>query len=154
MEIFTVVCENVSVTAVQDVLAAYASSTKKLQLLAIELAANGQVTVGNYPIRLRYLPSAVTAGAGGSVATPHNVNPDGAAAGFTARANDVTHAVTAGTAVDFVAAQFNPINGYYWTPPVPVGDEPKADISSAFVLSLDAVSGTLGISATMWLREI
>jgi hypothetical protein len=153
MEIFTIVVENVSVTAVQDVLAAYASAGKKLALLAVELAANGQPTVQNYPIRLRYLPSTVTSGSGGSTVTPKNVNPLGASPSFTARRNDVTQAVTGGSASDWVATQFNPINGYYWTPPVGVGDEPKCDLSGAISLSLDAVSGTLNISATMWLRE-
>lgn len=153
MEVFTIVCENVAVTAVQDVLAAYASSTKKLRLLAVELAANGQTIVGNYPIRLRYLPVAVTAGSGGSLVTPRNVNPDGASPSFTAHSNDTTQAVTAGTALDYVASQFNPINGYYWQAPVGVGDEPKCGLSGAFVLSLDAVAGTLYVSATMWLRE-
>jgi hypothetical protein len=155
MEIFTVVCENVAVTAGQDVLAAYAASTKKLQLLGVELSASGQTTVGNYPIRLRGLAATVTTGSGGSAVTPHNVNPDGATASFTARSNDTTHASMAtGTPVDFVASQFNPINGYYWQPPVPVGDEPKIDLSGALVLSLDSVTGTLNVSATMWLREI
>lgn len=155
-EIFTIVCENVSVTAVQDILAAYAASTKKLQLLAVELSANGQTTVGNYPIRLRYLPATVTAGSGGASVTPKNTNPDGAAASFTARRNDITQAVTGGSASDYVATQFNPINGYYWTPPPGVnpGDELKADLSGAFVLSLDAVTGTLNISATVWVREV
>jgi hypothetical protein len=154
MELFTVVCENVAVTAAQDVICAYAAATKKLQLLAVELSANGQTTVGNYPIRLRYLPATVTSGSGGASATPHNVNPDGASPSFTARRNDTTQAVTGSTAVDYVATQFNPINGYYWQPPTPVGDEPKADLSGALVLSLDSVTGTLNISATMWLREI
>lgn len=153
-EIFTIVENNIAVSAVQDILAAYAASTKKLQLLAVELAANGQTTVGNYPIRVRYLPATVTSGSGGAAVTPHNVNPSGAAASFTSRRNDTTQAVTGGTAVDVIATQFNPINGYYWQAPVPVGDEPKADLSTAFVLSLDAVTGTLNISATMWLREI
>jgi len=155
-EIFTIVCENVSVTAVQDILAAYAASTKKLQLLAVELSANGQTAVGNYPIRLRNLPATVTSGSGGASVTPKNTNPDGAAASFTARRNDTTQAVTGGSAIDFVASQFNPINGYYWTPPPGVGpgDEPKIDLSGAFSLSLDNVTGTLNISATVWLREV
>jgi hypothetical protein len=152
MEIFTIVCENVSATAAQDVLAAYAATGKKLRLLAVELAANGQTTVGNYAIRLRYLAATVTAGSGGAAATPHNVNPDGAAPSFTARRNDTTQA-TSGTSVDLVASQFNPINGYYWQAPTAVGSEPKADLSGAFVLSLDGIAGTLNISATMWLRE-
>jgi hypothetical protein len=154
VEVFTIVCENVSVTAVQDLLAAYAASTKKLQLLAVEIGASGQTTVGNYPIRLRYLPSTVTAGSGGASVTPKNVNPDGASPSFTAARNNTTQATTGGTASDVVATMLNPINGYYWQAPVGVGDEPKADLSGAFIVSLDAVSGTLNISATMWVREI
>jgi hypothetical protein len=152
VEVFTIVVENIAVTAAEDILAAYAAATKKLQVLAIEMAANGQTTVGNYPMRLRYFPSGYTAGSGGSAVTPHNVNPDGAAASFTAARNNVTQ--TTGSPVDYVATQFNPINGYYWQPPTGVGDEPKGDVSSALVLSLDSVSGTLNISATIWLREI
>lgn len=151
-EIFTIVTENQAVTAAQDILAAYAASSKKLRLLAVEMGANGQTTVGNYPLRLRYIPAAVVHGSGGAAVTPNNVNPDGAAASFTARRNDITQASGSG-AVDFVATQFNPINGYYWQPPVPLADEPKVDLSGGFILSLDAVTGTLNISATVWLRE-
>jgi hypothetical protein len=153
-EIFTVVCSNVAVSAAQDILTAYAASTKKLQLLAVEIAANGQTVVGNYPIRIRQFGAAVTAGSGGSTPTPNNVNPDGAAASFTAHANDTTHA-TSGSAKDIVSSQFNPINGYYWTPPVGVGDEVKCDLSGAIVLSLDAApAASINLSATLWLREI
>jgi hypothetical protein len=152
MEIFTITCDNVAATASQDILAAYAASTKKLRLLAVELAANGQTTVGNYPLSLRYLASTVTHGTGGTAVTPNNVNPTGAAASFTARANDFTHA-TSSTTVVVVATQFNPINGYYWQAPTPVGDEPKAELNGAFILSLESITGTLNLSATMWLRE-
>ena len=153
MEIFTVVCKNVAVTAVQDILGVYAATTKKLRLLAVEIAANGQTSVGNYPLRVKYLPAAVTSGSGGAVVAPHNINPDGAVSSFIARSNDTIQATTAGTEADILATQFNPINGYYWQAPTGIGDEPKADLSSAFSLSLDAVAGTLNISATMWLRE-
>ena len=153
-EIFTIVCENISCTAVQDVLAAYASATKKLQLLAVEMSANGQTTVGNYALRLRNLSATVTSGSAGASVTPKNIASDGPAASFTARRNDTAQA-TSSTVSDLVATQFNPINGYYWSPPpgVPVGDEPQADLSGAFILSLDSITGTLNISATMWLRE-
>ena len=153
-EVFTITCENVAVTAAQDILCAYVSSTKKLQLLAVEMAANGQTTVGNYPVRIKYLQASVTPGTGGAAATPKNINPDGASPTFTARSNDFTQAI--GTLTDWVATQFNPLQPYYWEPPkgVAVGDEPKAELSGAISLSLDAVSGTLNISATMWLREI
>lgn len=151
-EIFTIVCENVAVSAVQDILAAYAAATKKLRCLGIELAANGQTTVGNYPIRLRRAEATVTPGTGGTTPTPNNVNPGGAAASFTAHANDTSQA-TAGTVIDVVASQFNPINGYYWEPPTR-GEPPGADLSDAFILSLDGAPSGINVSATMWLEEI
>lgn len=154
-EVFVIVTKNVAATAAQDVLSAYASTTKKLQLLAVEMSANGQTTVGNYPIQIKYLATPVTAGSGGSSVTPKNINPDGAAPSFTARANDFTQA--SGALTDWVASQFDPLHPpYYWEPPrgVQVGDEPKAELSGAIVLSLDGITGTLNISATMWLREV
>src|ERR1017187_9812535 len=98
-EVFTVICKNVAVTAAQDVLCAYVSSTKKLQLLAVEMAANGQTTIGNYPIQIKYLAAAIVAGSGGAAITPKNINPDGAAPTFTARGNDFTQAT--GTLTDW-----------------------------------------------------
>lgn len=154
MEIFTLVVDNVAVSAApQDLLCAYAGATKKLQLLAVEIGANGQTTVGNYPISVKRLAAAVTAGSGGAAVTPRNVNPLGAAAVFTARRNDTTLSTSGGTT--FIAAsQLNPINGYYMQPPVGIGDEPIAEFSDAISLVLESVSGTLNISATMWFREI
>ena len=151
MEIFTVECANVAVSAAQDILAVYAASTKKLQVLAIEIAANGQTTVGNYPIRLVRFASGYTPGTGGTGVTPNNVNVDGASPSFTAARNNTTQ--TSGTSVVYIASQFNPINGYYWQAPTGVGDEPKFDLSQAAVLSLDGITGTLNVSATIWVRE-
>ena len=153
-ELFTIVCENIACTAVQDILAAYCGGSRKLQLLGVEIAANGQTTVGNYPLRIRYLPTAVTAGSGGAAVTPRNINSVGASPTFTAARNNTTQATTGGTASDWVATQFNPINGYYWTPPCLPGEEPKADTSGAIIISLDGISGTLNISATAWFREL
>lgn len=152
-EIYTILCENVAVSAAQDILSVTASSSNKVQILAIELAANGQTTIGNYPIRLRYVYGTITAGSGGASVTGKNVNPSNAgSASFSAARNNTTEMT--GTTYDLLATQFNPINGYYWTPPVPQGEEPKTAVSAAFALTLDNVTGTLNISATMWLREI
>lgn len=152
MEIFTVVVKNQPVSAIQDLIAAYASAGKKLEMVQLEVTANGQTAVSNYPMSVRYFPSAVTPGTGGAAVTPHNINPNGAAASFTARRNDVTQAT--GSPVDYIATMFNPITGYFWQTPTQPGDEPKADISGALIVSLDGISGTLGISATIWLREV
>src|ERR1019366_6440155 len=153
-EIFSIVCQNVTVSAAQDVLCAYAASTKKLILLGVELAANGQTTVGNYPISVKYLPATVTAGSGGGVTTPHNANPAGAAASFAARMNDTTMATSSGTVIPVLASQFNPINGYYWQPPSHELEIISA-LSGAISLHLDAApAGTIYLSATMWVKEI
>jgi len=153
-EIFTITIKNTTISNVADILAAYANSAAAIRLLAIELAANGQTTVGNYPISVKYLPPTVTLGTGGSSLSPSNINPQGAAPLFFGHGADTGQATTSGTAKTIVASQFNPINGYYWQPPVPVGDEPKAIPSGAFVLSLDgAPAAPINVSATMWIKE-
>lgn len=151
-EIFTIVCENISVAAPEDIFSVVAAGTKKLQILAIEMNANGQTTVGNYAMRLRYTAS-LTPGSGGASVTPINVNPDGAAPTSTCRRNDTAQGT--GTFKDILATQFNPINGYYWQPPTSQEDAPKGDLSSAFVLSFDGTPGSaINISATLWFKEI
>jgi hypothetical protein len=152
-EIFTIVCRNVAVAAAQDILAAYAGASYKLELLAVEMDANGQTVVGNYPISVKYLGSTVTAGSGGSTPTPANADSTGvASSGFTAHANDTTPA-SSSTTHYLHAAQFNPINGWYWEPPGK-GEPPLCDLSGAFVLSLDgAPAASINVSATMWLRR-
>ena len=152
-EIFVIQCENIAVSAGQDILAAYSGSSVKLKLLSVQLAANGQTVVGNYPIRIRYLPATVTAGSGGSAVTPGNVDPNGSSATFTARRNDTSHATTGGTAVD-IADQFNPINNYYWQPPREDAAL-KANLNGAIVLSLDASpAGSINVSATLMIEQI
>ena len=153
-EIFTIAVKNTTVANVADILAAYASATQALRILAVEFAANGQTTVGNYPISVKYLPPTVTLGTGGSTVTPNNINPAGANPTFTAHATDTIQATSSAGTKTIMASQFNPINGYYWQPPVPVGDEPKAALSGAFVLSLDgAPAAPINVSATMWVKE-
>ncbi len=83
----------------------------------------------------------------------HPVNPNDAAASFTAHANDTTQATTSGTASTIFADEFNPINGYYWQAPFKDA-APEATISQAIALSLDSISGTLNVNSTMWVEEV
>lgn len=150
---YTVSIDNVSVSAIQDVLAVYAGASRLLRVHAIQMGANGQTTVGNYRIRLRYLPPTVTAGSGGSTATPHPTDPNDAVASFTARSNDTTQATSSGTAYTIFADEFNPINNYYWQAPYRE-DAPEVLLNAAAVLSLDSITGTLNVNATMWVEEL
>lgn len=152
--IFAISCEAINVSATQDILCIYGPPYFKLRCLAFEISQNGQTTVGNYPMRLRILAAAVTPGSGGAAATIRNVDPNGVAATFTARRNDTTQATSGGTIRDYLATNFNAINGNYWQPP---RDDaaPKADVGEAIVLSLDAAPGaTINISATIWIEQI
>lgn len=150
---YTISCQGVSATAVQDVLGAYAGTSRKLLIHAFEIGANGQTTVGNYRLRLRRVPATVTSGSGGSAATPRPADPNDAAATFTARANDTTQATSTGTIVDLWSNEFNPINGTWWQ--VPFRDAAfLIDLSQACVLSLDSISGTLNLNASMLIEEL
>lgn len=149
---YTIECHGVSVSAVQDILAAYAGSSRTIRILAVQMGAYGQTTVGNYPIRLVRLPATVTTGSGGTAPTPVLADPNNSAASFTARANDMTQASTSGTAVNIWSDEFNPINGFYWQTPARA-ESPEATPGEAFSLSLDAISGTLTVNATMWVEE-
>lgn len=147
--VYTVEFANVSVSAVQDLIAAYSGANRTIRVLAIQLAANGQTTIGNYPIRLYRLAATVTAGSGGATPTPQPLDPNDAAAAFTAHTNDTTPATSSGSTSVIFSDQLNPINGYYWQAPHPVEAAP----SQALVLELDAISGTLNVSGTMWVEE-
>lgn len=150
---YTIQTNNVSVSAVQDILAAYSSASRVIKVHGVQMGANGQTTVGNYRIRLLHLAATVTTGSGGSAPTPQKVNPNDAAAALTARANDTTQATSNSATNVIFSDEFNPINGYYWQPPFRDA-APEATISEAFSLSLDSISGSLNVNATMWIEEV
>lgn len=150
---YTIECDNVSVSAAQDILMAISGASRVIKVHAVQMGANGQTTVGNYRIRLQRLPATVTNGSGGTAPTPQLTNPNDSAASFTARANDTTQATSGGTIATIWSDEFNPINGYYWQAPFRDA-APEATINQAIRLSLDSVSGTLNVNATMWVEEM
>lgn len=150
---YTIQCNNVSVSAVQDILAALASASRVIKIHGVQLGANGQTTVGNYRIRLVHLTATAVVGSGGSAPVPQKTNTLDAAAGFTARANDTTQATSSGATQVIASDEFNPINGYYWQPPFRDA-APVVQINEAVSLSLDSISGTLNVNSTMWVEEV
>jgi 5-deoxy-D-glucuronate isomerase len=150
---YTVQCNNVAVSAVQDIIAAFSGASRVIKVHGVQLGANGQTTVGNYRIRLVHYAATVTAGSGGSTPTPQKTNPNDAAASFTAHTNDTTPATSSTATNTIFSDEFNPINGFYWQPPFRDA-APEATISEAMVLSLDSISGSLNVNATMWVEEV
>lgn len=152
--IYTTGFQNVSVINPEDLIAVYAGSAKIFALVSVNIGQITGTTVANYRVRLRYLPTTVTAGSGGSAGTVARTVPGDAAATITSRLNDTTQATSSGTAVDIWDDVWNTVNGFLWTPPIP-SRPPIIGLSGAFILSLDqAPSPALTISGTVMVEEL
>lgn len=139
---------NVSVSAVQDLIAVICGASMAIELHGIVLGQITQTSVEALQISVKRLPATVTNGSGGTTPTPQKIERGDAAATATAHANDTTPATTGGTAVVLHSDVVNLVNGYqfFWPPE----DRPTAGLSEALVFSLDSaplaartMSGTL-----------
>jgi hypothetical protein len=140
MRVYTMSFQNVSVSAVQDLMALYAGSSGAFEVHEFVVGQITATTVGNLRIRLRRLPATVTAGSAGGAGTINKSRPGDAAATITGRINDTTQATTSGTAVDVRSDVYNPINGYQFLPAPE--DRPACNPSEAMVVSLDTTPGS------------
>ncbi len=153
MRVYTTGFANVSVSAVQDLIALYAGASGAFELHEFVLGQITATTVGNLRFRLRRLPATVTAGSVGSAGTINRARSGDAAATVTSRVNDTTQATTSGTAVDIRPDVYNPINGYQYLPAPE--DRPACNPSEAMVISLDQAPGSAEtMSATATFAEL
>jgi hypothetical protein len=147
------IVNNITVSAVQDLLAVYAGTSKIFAVLYISI---GQVTSGsvaNQRMRLRYLPATVSAGSAGSAGVFKPTRSGDPAATLTGRINDTTQASSSGTVIDLWSGQWNIINGFEWVPPIP-SDPPIIGISGALILSLDSAPASLVTNASILVEEL
>lgn len=151
--IYTVGFQNVTLSAVQDMISITVGTSKIIAILSVNIGQVTATSVANQRIRLRYLPVTVTAGSGGSVVTPRPIVSGDAAATVTARQNDTTQATTNGTAVDLWDDSWNVVNGFLWTAPVP-SRPPVIGISGAFVVSLDTAPSSLVTNMSVMFEEL
>lgn len=151
--LYTMGFQNVSVAAVQDLLALYAGTTRMFGVHAVNLGQITGATVANARVRHRFLPATVTSGSGGAAGVLNKSSPGDAAATVTGRTNDTTQATTSGTAVDLVDDIWNTINGYVWYPPIP-GRPFIVPLSTAYIISLDNVPATMTCNGSITLEEI
>lgn len=153
MRVYTVSSQNVSVSAVQDLLAIYSGSSGAFEVHEFVVGQITATTVGNLRLRIRRLPATVTAGSAGSTPTPSKARTGDASATITAHANDTTQATTSGTALDIRSDVYNPINGYQYLPAPE--DRAAANPSEAIAFSLDtAPSGAETMNATAVVAEL
>ena len=147
---YTVASAGVSVSAVQDLIALYASSSAPLLLEGYEI---GQVTLTGIAM-LKYsvkrIAASVTPGSGGSAVTPRPDLSGDSAATFTARANDTTQAL--GTAVVLDADAVNVVNGTGIITP-PYGRVWSCKANEALILSLDTAPASTVMSVTAYAAE-
>lgn len=151
--IYTMSFTNITLSAAQDLLCVYAGSSKIFALLSVNIGQITATSVANQRIRIRYLPTTVTTGSGGSAGTLKPfVSGDGAAT-VTGRINDTTQATTSGTAVDLWNDQWSVINGFLWVPPIP-SRPPICGISGAITVSLDTSPSSLVTNGSIVIEEL
>ena len=146
---YNITFRGVSVSAVQDLCAAYAGANMAIEIVSIALGQITQTNVENLQISIKHIAATVTAGSGGNSFTPVADNPTDAAATFTARINDTTQA--SGTTTYPHADVYSELNGYQWIFP----RRPSCKPSEALILSLDsAPSAARTMTGTMKVREL
>ena len=151
--IYSVVFENITLTAVQDLFYAKASSTNGLALRRVSLSAGGVTASAEIRLRLKRLPATVTVGSGGTAPTIQKVQSRlGVAALSAARANDTTQATTSGTAIVLANWQWNVIMDFNETPPTPE-ERWECDVSEALVLDIAATPASTVVSGVFVFEE-
>jgi hypothetical protein len=136
---YTIPFRGVSVSAVQDLCAAYAGANMAIEVISLTLGQISLTTVESLDISVKRLPATVTTGSGGTAPTPVPDAGTDAAATFTARVNDTSQATTSGTAVYPHVDVYNEVNGYQWI--FPQGARPNCKPNEALIFSLDTAPG-------------
>lgn len=153
IRIYNIPFFQVSVTAVQDLFAAYAGANMALEIISITLGQIGQTSAELLEVSLNLLPATVTAGSGGTAPTP---NPDAStnqASTFTARVNDTTPATSSGTILRRHVDVWNLPNGYQWI--FPERARPSCKPSEALIFKLErAPAAGRTVSGTMKVGEL
>jgi hypothetical protein len=153
---YTVVFDNVSVSAIQDFFELTPADDKPIELIGLMLSQTGVADIGDaaeeiLPIKISR--GFTASGSGGSAPTPSVIKVSDTAAGFTAEVNNTTVANT-GTETILMVDNFNVRAGYMcWFPP---GAEPSASqANTTMTIRLTrAPADAITLSGTAWVREV
>lgn len=150
--VYTIEFANISVSAVQDLIAATATANMAFEVHEVAIGFLS-TAIQNLRVSLKRLPVTVTAGSGGSAATPQKTNNGDAAATVTGRVNDTTQATTSGTPSIVRGDVINTVNGFLYQPAK--DDRIVIAPSQAFIVSLDtAPSSAINVSGTLTFAEL
>lgn len=150
---YTVVFGAVVVSVAQDLFEITPAVNKPIEIVGIELGQTSDFGDANDEgLQISIVRGHTTSGAGGTAATPAPVEPNDAAAGFTAETNNTTVA-TAGTTTTPHSAVWNVRAGYInW---FPEDARPKASqANTTLVVRQTAPADAITMSGTLWVREL
>jgi hypothetical protein len=151
--VYSIVFENVTVAAVQDLFYVKASATNGLALRRFSLSASGITAAAEIRLRLKRLPATVTTGSGGSAPTIQKVQSALAFSPLSAaRANDTAQATTSGTSVTLANWNWNVLQEFLEVPPSQE-ERWEATLSEALVFDIIATPASTVLSGVMVFEE-
>lgn len=151
--VYSTMFENVTIAAVQDVVALKAGAANGIELHEIDLSAGGVTAPAEIRLRLKRLPATVTLGSGGSAPSANAIDSgDTRASTATARANDTTQATTSGTPALLAAWQWNVLTPWQYLPAPE--DRETIQAGEALVLDIPGVPASTIVSGTVKWREL
>jgi len=154
---YTVIFENVTVSAAQDFFEITPADDKPIQIRGWEIDnVGGTADAGDAQeelLRLLLRRGHATSGSGGSAPTPVPVVSSDSASGFTAEVNNTTIAST-GTTKDIWAGGVNVrVPGPFFLPPELCPVISQADVTIVLRL-LAAPADAISLSGTLWVAEL
>ena len=152
--IYSIQFENVAVTALQDLFEITPADDKPVKLLGLFLSQSSEIgDAQEEMMRIQVIRGYTSSGSGGSAPTPVPVDPNAAAAGFTAEVNNTTVATT-GTAVILHSESFNERTGLamWWTPETcPIASQANTTI---VVRLLANPADSVTMNGTLYVEEM
>jgi hypothetical protein len=151
--VYSTMFENITIAAVQDVIALKAGAVNGIELHEIDLSAGGVTAPAEIRLRLKRLPATVTLGSGGSAPSANPIDSgDTRASTATARANDTTQATTSGTPVLLAAWQWNVLTPWQYLPAPE--DRETIQAGEALVFDIPGAPASTTVSGTVKWREL
>lgn len=148
--IYTVSFQNVTISAVQDMIAIKAGASNPIAILSVNIGQITGTSVANQRIRLQQAGT-FSFGSGGTTPTPAKWIQSDAATAATAHCNDTTP--SASTFTDLWDDQWNIVNGFLWVPPVP-SRPPVIAVAGGFRVTLDTAPASLVTNMTVTYEEL
>lgn len=150
--IYVVSFDNVTVSAVQDLIAVKAGTGVRLELRRFSLSASGVTSAAEIRVRLKRLTGTVALGSGGttpSIVAVSDLNT--IASGSTVAANSTTQAT--GTSTTLATWNWNVLQDFLEVPPS-MEERWECNVSEALVFDIIAAPASTVLSGFMVFREV